>query len=382
MSLEPEAQHGCDLEKEIPPSCTKRTLTDSCSKPCVCVTHTTPSGFGFRLVNTSAFGFQKMLDDRDRDNKSVLTSRLPHIHTSISCRCCHRPVAFQVCAAVIYSWEEEQLATSSCAPSEHGNAERRLQQHHNHGGSRGQDLSSVLAVFDTLTDACFVTFNDGDTETLTAALGAVWTADGALRRVSMQKTPPWEDRDDGNSSPDSESHVSSSAPTTTRGFVPAEDGGASGNSSAVFSEFGQQNPIGRLSSGGGGGGYGDGDTSGQENAHDAIIGNWVEDSRVVGVVRSLTQRCRGLPARVEETGKTGNGDGDSGDQLASSTEGVGASLPSEDIRDGAAWPQVGAMSLLELAEAVLDAVGPEATGDILAVCPQLLENMPPKVCTM
>lgn len=297
----------------------------------------------------------------------------------------HRPVAFEVCAAVFYSWEEEQLASPSCAPSDYSNAERLQQHHHHHHhtDSRGQGLlSSVLAVFDTLTDACFATFNDGDTETLAAALGAVWAADGALRRVSMQKTP-WEDGDGGDLSPDSDSYVTSSAPTTKTDSVPAEGGGACGDSSAGLSGLGQQSSNGLLNSSGGGGGHVDEDTSGQENGNDAMIGKWVEDSRVVGVVRSLTQRCRGLPARVaEKTGKNGYGDGDSGDQLASSTEGVEASLPSEDTRDnGAAWPQMGALSLLELAEAVLDAVGPEATGDILAVCPQLLENMPPKVCT-
>ncbi len=131
--------------------------------------------------------------------------------------------------------------------------------------------------------------------------------------------------------------------------------------------------------GGAAGGYG------YDHGHDGANGNgaWVEDSRMVDVVRSLAQRCRGRPQRAEQAG-TGGGDGDvEGERGGSSTEGVGASMESEGRGGGggdgaAAWP-VGSLTLPELAEAVLEAVGPEATGDVLAACPELLENVPPKV---
>lgn len=219
-----------------------------------------------------------------------------------------------MCAAVTSSWEEEQ---------EHQEGSRRTPGNDYGTGpienqrSSGPGLASVLAVFDTLADACFTTFGDGDLDTLPAALAAVWAADGALRRVSI------------------------GARTAS--------------------------PMG---------------------------GEWAEESRMVGFVRTLTQRCPGLPAdtdtRVEQAvvgGDDGDGDGDgggggaSGDRGGSSTEGIRASTASEDAvggGDGAAWP-VGALSLLELAGAVLDAVGPEATGEVLAACPRLLESMPPKV---
>lgn len=266
-----------------------------------------------------------------------------------------------------FSWEEQQTTTAGVM-SDYDTA----QQQHDH--NNGQGLGSILAVLDTLADACLVTFNDRDTEALAAALGAVWATDGALRRVSLRARPRYEEGDGGASSPDREAFASSSSAP-----VPGEAGGADGNAADL--EFGQQSPTGLCSSGG------RGDVNVNEDASAEERGNatkWVEDSRIVGVVRSLAQRCQGLPARrVEETG-TGCGDGDrgaDGDRRGSSTEGVGASVASEDPQEGAAWPLMGALSLLELAEAVLDAVGPEATGDILEACPQLLENMPQKVRT-
>ncbi|CAN0300589.1 unnamed protein product, partial [Laminaria digitata] len=60
-----------------------------------------------------------------------------------------------------------------------------------------------------------------------------------------------------------------------------------------------------------------------------------------------------------------------------SIDGVDVSLVSE--MGSGEWAS--AMSLLDLAEAVVDGVGPEAAGDVLAACPQLLDDMPPDFFT-
>lgn len=264
-------------------------------------------------------------------------------------------MAFQVCAAVTCSWEEEQEERGTaegdhCTTCPNGALEYRR-------GS-GPGLASALhvAVFDTLADACFVSLSDGDKDTLAAALAAVWAADGALRRVRVRGR---------------------TAVNMTVNIRPAStpDGEGEGGAGALPSTHedpasGETRPS----------GYG---TSGE----------WAEESRMVGIVRSLAQRCPGLSGdtgtRAEPAivaGDDGDGEGDddaggyaSGDRGGSSIGGVRASMTSEDPGGGAAWP-VGALSLVELAGAVLDAVGPEATGEVLAACPQLLESMPPKVC--
>ncbi|CAM9702470.1 unnamed protein product, partial [Ectocarpus fasciculatus] len=245
------------------------------------------------------------------------------------------PVAFRICAAITCSWEEQeavhQTSTGGISDYYAAAAAEGLEQGHDYSS-----LVSTLPVLDTLADACFVTFDDGDTETLAAALGATWAADGALRRVSLRARPPPLRGDGGGLSP--------------------------GQQAATACPSG-----------------GDRQVSGQASAH----GN----SRMVDVVRGLARRCSGQPVGADEAGGSNNDGGDAdgrgdADVGCSSTGGVDASMTSEDPEGGSggggsAGP-LGALSLVELAEAVLDAVGPEATGDVLAACPHLLEGIPPK----
>ena len=74
-------------------------------------------------------------------------------------------------------------------------------------------------------------------------------------------------------------------------------------------------------------------------------------------------------------GGNGGGGGGDGDVGVMSTDGVDVSLVSE--MGSGEWAS--AMSLVDLAMAVVDGVGPEAAGDVLAACPQLLDNLPPEV---
>lgn len=271
-----------------------------------------------------------------------------------------RHVAFQVCAAVTCFWEE---------------SEEQLQQQS--GG-----FGVALVVFDTLADACFVSFNDGDSETLSSALGAMWAADGALRRgFSRERQAPYQAGDGERVSPGGGESVASSSPTLSGGDRPASGEGGGADNSAADPEFARRPSMESPS-----------DTAsaavslvtgGEFGPQYSGAGNtgWAQESRMVDVVRSLAQRCRGLPTRIEDTDASDGAEVGDGDHRAgSSTGGIGASLRSEEEPGGGAtWP-LGALSLLELAEAVLDAVGPEATMDVLAACPQLLENMPPEVC--
>lgn len=260
-----------------------------------------------------------------------------------------------MCATITCSWEEEDAPRGSgCGAGAPGNQR-----------SSGPGLASVLAVFDTLADACFASFGDGDADTLAASLAAVWAADGTLRRVAS-----------------SSSNIRAAGPAAGE----AEEGdGALPPSYA---------------------GSADGEATAMPSGHGTNV-EWVEDSRMVGIVRSLAERCPGLPVgadtRAEQqqeqeqarsAGDDGDGGGgDGGGEAAgcrggSSTGGVRESIPSEEPEEqeepeeaagGAAWP-VGSLSLAELAGAVLDAVGPEATGEVLAACPLVLESLPPKVC--
>lgn len=248
-----------------------------------------------------------------------------------------------MCAAIACSWEEEQ--------QEDGALENDNQR------SSGVGLASVLSVFDTLAEACFTSFGDGDAGTLSQALRAAWAADGALRRVSAA--------------------IATITTITTQAAAPPGGGAEEGDGAVPTSDAGSGSGEARSS------GYG------------ASV-EWVEDSRMVGIVRSLAQWYSGPPADGDtragqqavtgsDDGGGGGGDGDgrsgdtSGNGGGSSTEGVRESMASEEAGGRTALP-VGALSLVELAGAVLDAVGPEATGEVLAACPQLLNCMPPKVC--
>ena len=270
-----------------------------------------------------------------------------------------------MCAAVTSSWEEEQQDDRATPGMGIDYRTGALENH----GTGGPGLASVLAVFDTLADACFASFGDGDADTLAAALAAVWAADGALRRVAA---------------------ASAAAATSIRAASPRDGGAEEDNEDGAMPSSDSWGPGGEAGSSG----YGMG-------------GEWVEDSRMVGIVRSLAQRCTpipGLPAdatadagtRAEQAATAAGGDGGggdgSGDRGGSSTGEIRESTASEEPDGGGgggggsgggggdAWP-VGALSLVELGGAVLDAVGPEATESVLAACPQLLEGMPPKVCS-
>lgn len=296
-----------------------------------------------------------------------------------------RSVAFRICAALTCSWEEQEgHQTSTGVTSDHyaTAAAEGLEQGHDYS-SRG----STLPVFDTLADACFVSFNDGDTETLAAALGATWAADGALRRVSLRARPPPLRGDGGGLSPGQQAVTQVTAsPSAGENQVSGQASahGSVAAAAAAGPEFGHQRPTGSQGSSAGAGACADGES------YEASGGGWVEESRMVDVVRSLARRCSGQPVGAEAGGSTNDGDDTDGrgeaDLGCSSTGGVDASMASEDPEDGSgggggdATGPLGALSLLELAEAVLDAVGPEATGDVLAACPYLLEGIPPKVC--
>lgn len=223
-----------------------------------------------------------------------------------------RPVAFQVCAAVTRSWEEKASSDRSAVGGGHGPT-----------GPHGAGLASTLAVFDTLAEACFVAFDDGNANILAKALGAVRAADVALRtstggsmdavvRVSMGRHPTQSEPRDVSSH--------------------GRDG--SGEKAGHDDEDGGERPD-------------VDDVVGVEAGLHAAD-TWVEDSRIIDIVRSLAKRCRG--STVEAPADTVDGDDRSS-----------------------------ALSLMELAEAVMEGVGPDATGDVLVACPLLLESMPPKV---
>ncbi|CAB1101944.1 unnamed protein product [Ectocarpus sp. CCAP 1310/34] len=300
------------------------------------------------------------------------------------------PVAFRICGAITCSWEEQeeeghQMNTGVISHCYATAAADGLEEGHDYGS-----LGSTLPVFDTLADACFATFNDGDTETLAAALGATWAADGALRRVSLRARPPSLRGDDGGRLSPRQQAVASSL---SGGKIQASgQTGAYSNVTAAAGggpELGHQSLTGMQGSSSAGVG-----ASAEEESHESSGGGgWVEESRMVDVVRGLARRCSGQPVGADDAGGSNNDGGDAdgrGDANlgCSSTGGVDASMTSEDPEGGSGGGSggdgggttgpLGPLSLLELAEAVLDAVGPEATGDVLAACPHLLEGIPPK----
>lgn len=246
-----------------------------------------------------------------------------------------RPVAFQVCAAITRSWEEQNALGNMSTASGGGG-----------GGTHGVGLASTLAVFDTLAEACFSSFEAANTASLASALGAIWSADGAIRRVgvSTERRGDWEDGERG---------------LQDAGDVTGERGEVARRESAL----------------GGGDARGEGDDEEEADLVVARAGasddgepsaglseSWVADSRMMDVVRSLAQRCREVHHQAERTRDSGDG--------------AGVSSTVSDTGSGE-WPT--ALSLVDLAYAVLDGVGPEAAGDVLAACPQLLESMPPQV---
>lgn len=284
-----------------------------------------------------------------------------------------RPLVFQVCAAIARSWEEDQhsdIPDKSCR-------------------TYGAILPSTLMVLDTLVEACFVSFEDGDSKCLSSALCAMWGAEGALRKSTVRHTgndvtganmwgsvSPW-----GRGAPsksDVERHSTrhgsefESASHSARSVV----AGLEEKSSPSTRELKPDGECSTLQIGhchdeeGNASGERLGDISNREpNTNENA--SWIEGSKTVDVVRTLTERCRDYAAQSKGVGI---GDIDATNISMTAKEGHGAWVASEDT-DG--WTAV--LSLLELGEALADGVGPEAAGDVLAACPRLIEGLPAKV---
>lgn len=248
-----------------------------------------------------------------------------------------RPIAFQVCAAITRSWEEQH------ALGDMSSASRGV-------GTYSAGLASTLAVFDTLAEACFASFEAANTTSLASALGAIWAADGAIRRVrvSTDGGGDWEGGETGSQDVGDVTEETSDA--ACRDYVSGADDARRGEDDEDEERVDSTVR----------GANGDGEPSADSSD------SWVVDSRMMGVVTSLAQRCR-EGHRAERT----RDGGDRGD--------VGGASPTVSDAGSGEWPST--LSLVDLAHAVLDGVGPEAAGDVLEACPLLLENMPPKVRT-
>lgn len=182
---------------------------------------------------------------------------------------------------------------------------------------------SIKTVFGTLAEACFNSFEGSDTKTLAAAIAAVWAADGAFRRACK-------------------------ACKVFEGF--GENCLAATQSREEVAHQGEEEEC--LPA------IHDGGRSNIMNLSDSLA-----HSKMLDIVRRLTLRCVGLQGTVE-------GPGGSDVKADDNMEGV-------DVRVDV--PVISKLSALELAEAILDGVGPETTGNVLSACPPLLDNMPPKV---
>lgn len=330
-----------------------------------------------------------------------------------------------MCAAVACSWEEQyqererEHATGSAAGGASG-------LH-----PRSANLASVLVVFDTLADACFVNFRDGDAKTLAAALGTMWAADWSLQRairLPLGASQRFSTRIGGREQRGGLGGASSpeQGPTTAGGRDQGELGGGSGSerestltggrqqgrteagsdseqgtataaSTSAATMWGEAHPQGEVArpvkkpgvtggvffgadsegredegggfvgedEGGGGDGEG-GEWAGRASGDDGGGRSWIEESKTVDVVRGLTQRCQGSLRGADDGNSGGGGVG---------SDGVDVSIVSDS--GGGEWASV--MSPQDLAEAVVDGVGPAAAGDVLAACPQLLDSMSPEV---
>lgn len=315
-------------------------------------------------------------------------------------------------------WEQDQS---------HSYAERDRERMHilgsNAEGTRTHraDLASVLTVFDTLAEACFCSFDNHNIEVLSEALAAILAADSAIRRASYprisKKTGPARRTvagrgvtvQGGLDSPGINGRETASTlgtvrkgtdrPETGAGVSLAVEYGTSvgraradGNASLACSGEGglgeDRGGQGYAGTGSGGSrtdingmsqrpeqdanGAGLGEPNAEQDG-DEPSGAWIRDSRTVEVIRGLMRRCRDYPHPQGGSGEDGVGSGvglGSRARVASvgSEPGFGESLATAT-----------AFSFVDLAEALVDGVGPEVTGHVLAACPALLEGMPPKV---
>lgn len=280
----------------------------------------------------------------------------------------------------------------------------------------GAGLASALTVFDTLAEACFVSFEDGNTVVLSSALGAIWAADGAMRRASSAGDPDKAGRNVGGDKEQLSLWFHGQGNVSRSGTMGEE---ARRAQAGAYSPRARENDLGQYQGGGGGisaiprsreiglgvesGGQASGRTRSEykgdcdaspskRDGHDRTgagigepsagpgggelnAGSWTRDSRTVDVIWSLMQRCRDYAPRGEE----GDGGVRHGGMERGGNRGRGVSMGSESAaRD---WTAAAALLLVDLAEALADGVGPQAAGDVLAACPCLLEAMPPKVRT-
>lgn len=179
---------------------------------------------------------------------------------------------------------------------------------------------SINTVFETLAEACFSSFDGADTKTLAAAIAAVWAADGAFQRACK--------------------------------------------ACKIFEGFGQHYLVATQS-------YEEVAHQGEKEGcfHDSgcssIMGSSdsLAHSKMLDIVHKLSLRCVGQQRTGEGPGGIDVKAGDVMDRM--------------DVRVDV--PMTPKLSALELAEAIVDGVGPETTGNVLSACPPLLDNMPPKV---
>lgn len=179
---------------------------------------------------------------------------------------------------------------------------------------------SIRTVFGTLAEACFNSFEEANTKILATAFGAVWSADGAFRRACKAC----------KSFEAFGQHCL--VATQSREEVVHQ-----GEEEECFRDGGCSNIM----------------RSSDSLAH----------SNMLDIIHRLTLQCVGLQ-------RTGEGPEGSDLKACDTMENINVSV---DV------PMASKLSVLELAEAILDGVGPKTTGRVLSACPPLLDSMPPKV---
>lgn len=306
-----------------------------------------------------------------------------------------RPIALKVCQAVASSWEtqdheqEEQSGSTGMTDGAEDGFDSTFVP-------RGPGLASILVVFDTLAEACFTSFEEGDKKVLALALGSIWAADGAFRRATRRGSTSAEEGPLVSNVDGVHRERGGTVSNLEHEAIPPSSFPGARSAEAEFQ--GNASP-----------GRSESSAEGLASDHDNAFGShkadgdgstkWVEDSRMVDVVRRLVPRCRLMPTTTttknmssnnhdndNNTGGEGEGDVDVDmdmdvDIEKTSTGGLGEVDVSMGSEGGIPWRNFSAalLSALDLAEAVLDGVGPVAADVVLAACPQLLESMPPKV---
>lgn len=254
-----------------------------------------------------------------------------------------------MCSAITRSWGEG-----------HEGQPRPSDGADEHAASNGPGLTSTLMVFDTLAEACLVSFEERDVSCLASALGAMWAAEGALRNCSAVGDAVG-DRDKARS------NIAGSAPHPDS--PSSMEGGETGPIEGGREAKGNRSAAQGLEEKGLLDGVGD-----DESVHSCAA--WVKDSRTMDVIRSLVERCREYsapaavvpPATAQVTKEPGDEDS-SADGGPDEWGAAGASMEG--------WTP--ALSLLDVGEAVVHGLGAEAAGDVLAACPRLIDAMPAKV---